>query len=102
MFAREVNQMARAVWKDKVIAESKNTIIVEGNHYFPPQDVTKEFLVESDYRTMCPWKGEAHYYDVVVNGEINENAAWSYPQPKEKAAHITGYVAFWKGVSVEI
>ena len=93
--------MPKAIWKDQVIAESSETVLVEGNHYFPPQDVKKEYLVETDHRTQCPWKGEAHYYNLVVEGEINENAAWSYPQPKEKAVHITGYVAFWKGVSVE-
>ena len=93
--------MPKAIWKDKVIAESSATVLVEGNHYFPPQDVKQEYLVETDHRTQCPWKGEAHYYNLVVDGEVNENAAWSYPQPKEKAVHITGHVAFWKGVSVE-
>lgn len=93
--------MAKAVWKDTVLAESGDTVVVEGNHYFPPQDVKKEYLVESDYRTTCPWKGEAHYFNIVVGDGINENAAWSYPQPKEKATHITDHVAFWKGVSVE-
>ncbi len=93
--------MAKAVWKDTVLAESGDTVVVEGNHYFPLQDVKKEYLVETDYRTTCPWKGEAHYFNIVVGDEINENAAWAYPQPKEKAVHITDYVAFWKGVSVE-
>jgi uncharacterized protein (DUF427 family) len=93
--------MPKAIWKDKVIAESSATVLVEGNHYFPPQDVKQEYLVETDHRTQCPWKGEAHYYNLVVEGETNENAAWSYPQPKEKAVHITNHVAFWKGVSVE-
>jgi uncharacterized protein (DUF427 family) len=93
--------MPKAIWKDKVIAESSATVLVEGNHYFPPQDVKQEYLVETDHRTQCPWKGEAHYYNLVVDGEVNENAAWSYPQPKEKAVHITGHVAFWKGVSIE-
>lgn len=93
--------MAKAIWKDTVLAESSNTKLVEGNHYFPPQAVKKEYLTETDYRTRCPWKGEAHYYTIEVEGEKNENAAWSYPDPKEKARHITGYVAFWKGVTVE-
>ncbi|MBM4236666.1 MAG: DUF427 domain-containing protein [Firmicutes bacterium] len=75
--------MAKATWKDEVIAESQNTIMIEGNHYFPPQDVRKEYLVESDHRSTCPWKGEAYYYHILINGEKNENAAWSYPQPKE-------------------
>ncbi len=93
--------MAKAIWKDEVIAESQNTIMVEGNHYFPPQDVRKEYLVESDYRSTCPWKGEAFYYDILINGNKNENAAWYYPQPKEKALQIKDHVAFWKGVKIE-
>ncbi len=93
--------MPKAIWKDQVIAESSATVIVEGNHYFPPQDIKQDYLVETDHRTQCPWKGEAHYYNLVVEGETNENAAWSYPQPKEKAVHITDHVAFWKGVSIE-
>jgi uncharacterized protein (DUF427 family) len=93
--------MVKAVWKDQVLAESQDTIVIEGNHYFPLQDVKREYLVESDYRSTCPWKGEAHYYDLMVNGEKNENAAWYYPQPKEKAQQIKDHVAFWKGVSVE-
>lgn len=92
--------MIKAIWKDTEIAESENTIIVEGNHYFPPADVKMEHLVATDYRTNCPWKGEAHYYNLVVANEKNINAAWSYPQPKEKAKHIAGYIAFWKDVSV--
>lgn len=93
--------MAKAVWKDKALAESSKTEEVEGNQYFPPEDVNMDYLEESDHRSTCPWKGEAHYFHVVVDGERNENAAWSYPQPKEKAVHITGYFAFWKGVTVE-
>ncbi len=93
--------MAKAVWKDRVLAESSKTVVVEGNQYFPPEAVNKEYLEESDHRSTCPWKGEAHYFHVVLNGEKNENAAWSYPQPKEKAVHITGHFAFWKGVKVE-
>ncbi len=92
----------RAVWNDTVIAESDRTIVVEGNHYFPPADVNKEYLAETESRTQCPWKGEAHYFNIVVGDEINRTAAWSYLQPKEKAVHISNYYAFWKGVSVEI
>jgi len=80
--------MAKAIWKDKVLAESNSPVVVEGNYYFPPQDVRKEYLVENDYRTTCPWKGEASYYDIVVGNDRNENAAWYYPQPKEKAVLI--------------
>lgn len=91
----------KATWQDAVLAESDETVVVEGNHYFPPDSINYEYLSESDYHTTCPWKGKASYYDVVVDGEVNENAAWYYPQPKEAAEHITGYVAFWKGVAVE-
>ncbi len=93
--------MIRAIWNDTVIAESNETIIVEGNHYFPPSSVKNEYLVETDYRTQCPWKGEAHYFNLVVGDQINRTATWSYPEPKEEAKHIKGYFAFWKGVSVE-
>ncbi len=93
--------MVKAVWRDRILAESERTILVEGNHYFPPDDVKKEYLTETDLRTTCPWKGKAHYYTIEVDGEKNENAAWFYPEPKEKAKHIAGYVAFGKGVSVE-
>ncbi len=91
----------KAAWKDTVLAESKNTVVVEGNHYFPPEDVKQEYLVESDYRTRCPWKGLAHFYHIKVDGEKVENSAWSYPDPKEKARYITGYFAFGKDVKVE-
>ena len=90
----------KAIWKDKVIAESWDTIVVEGNHYFPPDSVNKEFLRDSGTKTTCPWKGLASYYDVVVGEEVNSDAAWYYPEPKDAAKQITGYVAFWKGVSV--
>ncbi len=93
--------MAKAYLNDTLIAESNNTIVVEGNHYFPPGDVKAEYLEETDHRTQCPWKGEAHYYNVVAGDDISRTAAWSYPEPKEKAKHITGHYAFWKGVSVE-
>lgn len=91
----------RAVWQDETIAESGHTVVVEGNHYFPPTSVNKEFLESSNQRTQCPWKGEAHYYDVVVDGVRNEGAAWYYPAPKDAAAAIKDHVAFWRGVSIE-
>ncbi len=93
--------MPKATWNNTVIAESDNCIVVEGNQYFPPEDVKKEYLVESDYRTACPWKGLASYYHIEVEGERNQNAVWYYPSPKEAANHIKDYVAFWHGVTVE-
>jgi len=93
--------MARATWKGLVLAESDQTVYIEGNHYFPPESVEKEHLVESDHRTTCPWKGVAHYYHLQDGKQKSENAVWSYPEPKEKARHITGYYAFGKDVSVE-
>ncbi len=93
--------MAKATWHSTTLAESKQTEQVEGNHYFPAESVQREYLQPSDHTTTCPWKGTAHYYDVVVNGEKNENAAWYYPEPKEAAANIKQHVAFWKGVAVE-
>lgn len=92
--------MATATWNGAVIAQSDNTQVVEGNHYFPPDSVNKEYLIESDTHTTCPWKGVASYYSIQVNGEINKDAAWYYPQAKEKAKHIEGYIAFWRGVKV--
>lgn len=93
--------MVKAYWNDTLLAESNDTVMIEGNQYFPPKDVKKEYLVETAYRTTCPWKGEAHYHNVVIGDQINENAAWSYPRPKEKAVHIADHVAFWKGVYIE-
>jgi len=90
----------KAIWKDQVIAESNETIVIEGNHYFPPAAVRKEFFRENPAHTYCPWKGEASYYDVVINGEVNEGAAWYYAEPKEAARQIQNYVAFWRGVQV--
>jgi uncharacterized protein (DUF427 family) len=91
----------RAIWNNAVLAESDNTVVVEGNHYFPPDSIRKEFLRASDTHTTCPWKGVASYYDVVVGGQVNRDAAWYYPDVKEAAAEIKGRVAFWKGVRVE-
>jgi uncharacterized protein (DUF427 family) len=90
----------RAIYNDEVIAESDNTVVVEGNHYFPVDSVKKEFLTESNTHTTCPWKGIASYYNVVVNGNKAEDAAWYYPNPKPLAEGIKGYIAFWHGVKV--
>jgi uncharacterized protein (DUF427 family) len=91
----------RAVWNNAVLAESDETVVIEGNHYFPPDSIRVEFMRPSDTHTTCPWKGQASYYDVVVGGEVNKDAAWYYPEVKEAAAEIKGRVAFWKGVRVE-
>jgi uncharacterized protein (DUF427 family) len=93
--------MAKAIWNGRVLAESDRTKVVEGNHYFPPEHVKREFLEESDYHTTCPWKGHASYYHVVVEGKRNDNAAWYYPEPKEAAERIKGHIAFWQGVDVQ-
>jgi uncharacterized protein (DUF427 family) len=91
--------MARATWNGVVIAESDDTVVVEGNHYFPLGSVTAE-LRETAHTTVCPWKGTASYYTVVVDGAENVNAVWYYPTPKDAAAEIKGRVAFWKGIVV--
>ncbi len=91
----------KAIWNNTVIAQSNDTIVIEGNHYFPPQSVNKELLKDSITHTYCPWKGEASYYTIQAAGQENKDAAWYYPQPKDAAKQITGYVAFWKGVKVE-
>ena len=93
--------MPRATWKGAVIAESDRCEVVEGNRYFPPDAVRREHLRESATHTTCPWKGIASYYDVVVGGETNRDAAWYYPETSEAARNIKGYVAFWRGVTVE-
>jgi uncharacterized protein (DUF427 family) len=92
--------MAKAIWHGVTLAESKDTQVVEGNQYFPPNAIQREFLETSDHTTVCPWKGVAHYYHVLVNGKKNENAAWYYPEPKAAASNIKDHVAFWKGVQV--
>jgi uncharacterized protein (DUF427 family) len=92
--------MATAIWNGKVLAESDDTVIVEGNHYFPRESVNKELLKESDHHTVCPWKGVASYYHVVAGDETNRNAAWYYPEPKQAAEMIRNRIAFWKGVQV--
>lgn len=93
--------MARATWNGAVIAESDRTVEVEGNQYFPIDAVRRELLRDSSTHTTCPWKGVASYYDVVVDGEVNKDAAWYYPTPKDAAGEIAGHVAFWHGVRVE-
>lgn len=90
----------KAIWNDRVLAESDETIIVEGNHYFPPQAINEEYFQESNSHTVCSWKGTASYYDVVINGDVNRNAAWYYPSASPAAKNIEGYVAFWHGVRV--
>ena len=93
--------MAKATWRGAVLAESNETIVVEGNHYFPPSSLHTEFFRASDTRTKCPWKGTASYRHVEVNGERNPDAAWFYPNPFPSAQRIKDYMAFWKGVRVE-
>jgi uncharacterized protein (DUF427 family) len=90
----------RAKWNGATIAESDKTVVVEGNHYFPPDSVKREYFQSSNTHTTCPWKGEASYYNLVVNGENNKDAAWYYPDPKPAAAEIKDHVAFWRGVEV--
>jgi uncharacterized protein (DUF427 family) len=93
--------MRRASWNGTVIAESDRCVVVEGNQYFPAETVKREFLRPSDTHTVCGWKGTASYYDIVVSGDTNKDAAWYYPEPRPEANNIRGYVAFWKGVKVE-
>ncbi len=93
--------MARAIWNGAVLAESDRYEVVEGNVYFPPETIRAEYFRESPTHTFCPWKGVASYYTVKVDGAVNEDAAWYYPDPMEAAAHIRGMVAFWRGVQVE-
>ena len=93
--------MPKAIWNGAVLAESDRCEIVEGNCYFPPNAVARQYLRDSATHTTCPWKGTASYLDVVVNGETNKDAAWYYPDPKEAAAQIKNHVAFWRGVQVE-
>ena len=93
--------MPRAIWNGAVLAESDRCPVVEGNRYFPPDSVRREFLRPSQTHTVCSWKGTASYYDVVVDGQTNRDAAWYYPAPKDAAAEIKDHVAFWRGVTVE-
>ena len=93
--------MAKATWNGAVVAESDRCVVVEGNQYFPLEDVKRELLRPSATHSTCPWKGEASYYDVVVGDTVNRDAAWYYPEPKEAAAQIKDRVAFWKGVRID-
>ncbi len=93
--------MAKAIWEGVVLAESNQSVEVEGNQYFPPDAIKLEYFKSSSAHTVCPWKGTASYYDLEVNGKKNPGAAWYYPEPKPAAHQIKGYVAFWKGVRVE-
>ena len=93
--------MARAIWNGTVLAESNDTEVVEGNHYFPAESLNTDYFRPSDHTTVCGWKGTASYYDIVVDGQENRQAAWYYPTPKDAAANIKGRIAFWKGVTVE-
>jgi uncharacterized protein (DUF427 family) len=91
----------KATWKGEVLAESDETVVVEGNHYFPADSIKRENFRESETHTICPWKGTASYYDVLVGGDVNKDAAWFYPEPKDAAKEIKDRVAFWRGVKVE-
>ncbi len=93
--------MFKATWNNKTLAESDETILIEGNHYFPPTAVNQSYLKESDTHTVCPWKGEASYYTLEVDGKTNQDAAWYYPNAKEMAKGFENYIAFWKGVEVK-
>ncbi len=93
--------MAKADWNGAVLAESDDTIVVEGNHYFPPEAIKHEYFRSSQDHTVCFWKGVASYYDVEVDGDVNRGAAWYYPEPSEAAGSIKDYIAFWRGVKVE-
>lgn len=92
--------MPKAIWNGQILAESNQTIIVEGNHYFPPASVNKSFLKESSQTSICPWKGLAKYYDIEVDGKVTKAAAWTYPSPKPAARNISDHIAFWKEVKV--
>jgi uncharacterized protein (DUF427 family) len=91
----------KAIWHNALLAESDKTIVIEGNHYFLPESINEEYFQQSSTHTTCPWKGEASYYNIVVDGQVNKDAAWYYPEPKAAAAEIKNRVAFWHGVKVE-
>ena len=91
----------KAIWNGAVVAQSDDTVVVEGNHYFPADSLKREYVSFSNHRSSCPWKGQAHYHSLFVNGEMNSDAVWYYPEPSEAAAQIKGRVAFWKGVRIE-
>jgi uncharacterized protein (DUF427 family) len=91
----------KASWNGHVIAESDDTVVVEGNHYFPASSLNREYVLESNHRSSCPWKGQARYYSLLVDGDLNPDAVWYYPEPREGAEMVRDRVAFWKGVQVE-
>ena len=93
--------MTKAIWNGTILAESDQTKIVEGNHYFPPDSINEEYFRKSSATTVCPWKGTASYYDIVVDGQTNVGGAWYYPAPRFAARQIKDYIAFWRGVRVE-
>ncbi len=93
--------MAKAIWNGVILAESERTVVIEGNHYFPPESVRRQYLRDSPTHTTCGWKGVASYYTVAVDGKENKDAAWFYPTPKPAATEIAGYIAFWRGVKVK-
>lgn len=92
--------MKKAIWNKAVLAQSEHTIEIEGNDYFPQDSINAEYFEDSSLQSTCPWKGEASYKSIIVNGKLNQDAAWYYPVPKEKAQEIKNYVAFWKGVEI--
>ena len=91
----------KASWNGHVVAESDDTVVVEGNHYFPADSLRREYVLDSNHRSTCPWKGEARYYSLLVDGDLNPDAAWYYPNPRDGAEMVKDRVAFWKGVKVE-
>jgi uncharacterized protein (DUF427 family) len=91
----------KAIWNGTVVAESDDTVVVEGNHYFPASALKQEYVLSSNHRISCPWKGQARYYTLFVDGDANPDAVWYYPEPSEAAAEIKDRVAFWKGVKIE-
>jgi uncharacterized protein (DUF427 family) len=94
--------MPKAIWNGAILAESDRCEVVEGNQYFPPDSIKSEYFQDSNTHTNCPWKGQASYYNIVVDGQVNQDAAWYYPNVKDAAKQIKGYIAFWRGVKVEV
>lgn len=94
--------MPKATWNGAVLAESDKCVVVEGNQYFPPDAINKQYFKDSNTHTTCPWKGTASYYSIEVDGQVNKDAAWYYPTTKDAAKNIEGYIAFWRGVKVEV
>ncbi len=90
----------KAIWNGATIAQSDDTVVIEGNHYFPAESIDRQYFVDSDHHTVCQWKGTASYFTVEVDGQRTKDAAWTYPKPKDAAANIAGHVAFWRGVEV--